>query len=141
MGKHKPRFRHTDTFDGLETSSGEAECAVAGEADVFGSENDHAAGDEFGIFAGLNHAGKVIEGGVSVAAAHGFDKSRNCIVMVVAFFVVTGEFATGGLDDGIARDVRSEGDGEFEVTEGTSGVAAGKFGEVVEGIVVDSAVD
>ena len=48
VGEDDTAFGHTDAFNGLKTADGEIEGAVAGEADVFGSENHHPAGDELG---------------------------------------------------------------------------------------------
>lgn len=115
MGEHEAGLGHTDALDGLETGGGEAKCAVAGEADVLGGKNHHATSDKLGVFAGLHHAGEIVEGGVGVAAAHGFDEGANGIVVIVAFFVIAGEFAAGSFDDGVSSDVLGERHGEFEV--------------------------
>ena len=108
VGENETRLGHTDALDGLEAGGGKRECAVASETDIFGCKNDHAASDEFGIFASGNHASEVVEGGVGVGAAHGFDECRDGVIMVVAFFVVAWEFFAGGFDDDFLGDVRRE---------------------------------
>ena len=101
VGENEARFWHADAFDSLEAGSGKGKGAISGKANVFGSEDYHATSDELGIFTGFHHASEVIEGGVGVATAHGFDKCGNCVVMAIAFFVVTGQFATGGFDNSV----------------------------------------
>lgn len=60
MAKDDAAFGHADAFDSLETADGEIKGAVTGKADIFGGEDDHAAGDEFRIFPAGDHAGEVI---------------------------------------------------------------------------------
>ena len=55
VGEHEAGFGHADSFYRLETGGGKGKSAVSGEADIFGSKNYHAAGDKFGIFAGIYH--------------------------------------------------------------------------------------
>ena len=85
----------------------------------------------------MNHAGEVVEGGVDVAAAHGFDEGGDDVVVHVAFFVVAGDDFLGGGFYGFYRDFFGKTEAEFEVAEGGASVAAGEFGDVVEGFFVD----
>lgn len=131
MGEDDTAFGHADALNGLKTADSEIESAVAGEADVFGSENHHPAGDKLGIFPALHHAGEIIEGGVHVGAAHGLDEGGDVVVVVVAGFVVEGHFlADSGLNH-LGGDLVGEAEGELKVAEGGAGVAAGEFGDVV----------
>ena len=45
---------------------GNGEGGGFGETDVLRGENDHTADDEERVFAGLDHAGEPVEGGVGV---------------------------------------------------------------------------
>ena len=108
MGEHEARFGHADALDGLKTSGGETQGAVSGEANILRGENDHAAGDKLWVFAGSDHASEIIKGGVNVGAAHGFNESRNRVIMFVALFVVAGELFAGSLDDGVFGDFIGE---------------------------------
>lgn len=98
-------FGHTDAFDGLETSGGEGQGTVSGKADVFGGKNDHTSGDKLRIFASFNHPRKVVKSGVDVRATQRFNKGGNGIVMVIAFFVVAGDFSAGGFDNDVFGNI------------------------------------
>ena len=113
VGEDEARLGHAATFDGFETSGGEVQSATCGESDVFGGKNHHAAGDELGVFASVDHASKIVESGIDVGAAHRLDKSGNIVVVVVARFVVARELLASGFDDGGFGDVRAERHGKF----------------------------
>ena len=59
---------------------GEGEESVVGEADVFGGDDDEAAGDVEGVFARGEHAGEVVEGGRGGGAADGFVEGGDGVV-------------------------------------------------------------
>ena len=113
MSKNETRFWHTNAFDGLKAGGGEGKSAIACEPDVFGSKNDHSSGDKLGVFAGFDHAGEVVESGISVGAAEGFNKGRNSIVVQVAFFIVMRDFLAGCLEDDFDVYFVGERKGEF----------------------------
>ena len=131
MRENDAAFGHADAFDGLKGGEGESEGVVAGETDVFAGENDHAAGDEFGIFAGLDHAGEVVEGGVDVGATHRFNEGGDDVVVHVTFFVVAGDDFLGGGFDGFDGDFFGERETEFEVAEGSAGIATAKLSDII----------
>ncbi len=138
MTQNNPTFRHANALDRLKAADGEVEGSRSGEADVFGGEDHHAAGDKLRIFPALNHASEIIEGGVDVGAAHGLDKGRGVVVMIVARFVIWHSFlADGGFDD-LFVDFVGKTQGELEVAEGGAGVAAGEVGDKLEGFVGDA---
>ena len=134
VGENEARLGHADTLDGLKASCGETQGAVSCEAYIFGGENHHAASDEFRVLTGFDHPSKVVKSGIDVGTAHRFDESGNGVVVMVAFFVVAGEFLAGGFDDNIFRDFLTQRCGEFQVAESRAGVATGELGEVIEGI-------
>ena len=113
MSKNEATFGHADALDRFETGSCESESAVSGEANVFGGENDHSSRDKFRIFAGIYHSSEIIESGVGVGAAHGFNKGGNCVVMMIAFLIVAGKFFTGGFLNYGFRDFWAQGNSEL----------------------------
>ncbi|MFM1943063.1 MAG: hypothetical protein RI897_2045 [Verrucomicrobiota bacterium] len=131
-------FGPADEFGGLEGGGGEDEGGGVGEADVFCCVYDDAAGDESGIFAGVDHFGEPVEGGIWVASAHGFDEGGDCIVVGVT----VGAIDHGLFLDTFLGDFESEVDevvlrrgwggesGDFEGVQGFSGIAVGEFSEV-----------
>jgi hypothetical protein len=54
--------------------------------------DDDAAGDETGVLARMDHFGEPVEGGVGVAAAHGFDEGGDGVVMGIAVGVIDNGF-------------------------------------------------
>ncbi len=138
MAQNNPTFRHTDALDCFKTADGEIEGSGGSEADVLGGEDYHAAGDKLRIFPALNHASEIIESGVDVGTAHGLDKGRDVVIMIVARFVIWHSFlADGGFDDFFV-DFVGKAQGELEVAEGGAGVAAGEVGDKLEGFVGDA---
>ena len=55
-----------------------------GHADVLAGEDDHPAGDEPGVLAGLQHPRQVVHRGLRIAAAHALDERADHVVVVVA---------------------------------------------------------
>jgi len=84
-----------------------------GHADVFGGKNDHTAGDEFGVFASVDHTGEVVEGGVGVTGAHTFDKGGDGVVVLFAAGVVAEVFTLEGLFEVIDGDATRFNPGIF----------------------------
>lgn len=80
MGEVDPAFGHADFLAGGVRGCGEGEEGVVREADVFGGDNDEAAGDVEGVFARGEHAREVVEGGVGVGAADGFVEGGDGVV-------------------------------------------------------------
>src|SRR5947209_6368806 len=73
---------------GLKACVGNDQRSGVGNANVFAGQNNHATGNEQGVFAAFNHAGKPIHGSVGVAASHGFYERRDDVIMLLAFFIV-----------------------------------------------------
>ena len=113
MGKHKAGLWHADTLDGLEAGGGERKSTVTSETDVFGGEDNHSSGNELRIFASFDHACEVIKRSINIGATHGFDEGRNGVVMIIAFFVIAGEFLAGGFFGNFAIDFGGKRGGEF----------------------------
>lgn len=57
VGEVDGTFGVADDFTGAEDCVGNDEGCGLGHADVFGGEDDHAAGDEFGVLPSFDHAG------------------------------------------------------------------------------------
>src|SRR2546423_4626385 len=89
-------FGHADFFDDVEGGGGDDDRVGVGVAYVLAGEDGDAAGDETGIFAGFEHARYPVDGGVGVAAAHGFDQGAGGVVVLVADAVVDDGFALDG---------------------------------------------
>lgn len=100
MREIDPRFRHADFLGRSVGGCGESQHAVVCKADVFGGDDYQAPGDVEGVFAGLQHAGEVVEGGVRVGAADGFVEGGDGVVVLVAGAVVDEGFGEGGFDGG-----------------------------------------
>lgn len=100
-------FGPADEFRGLEGGGGEDEGGGVGEADVFCCVDDDSSGDESGVFAGVDHFGEPVEGGIRVAPAHGLDECGDGVVVGVT---------VGAVDHGLFLDAFF-GDFEGEVDE------------------------
>ena len=87
-------------MDGVETGVGEQQSVRVGQSDVFGGEDDEPAGNEFGVFPGIEHAGEVVDGGVRVAAAYAFDESGDDVVVHLSVLVVGGDVLLQGVGYG-----------------------------------------
>ena len=112
-------------------------------ADVFRGGNEHAARDEPGVFARVNHLRQPVERGVGIAAAHGFDERRDGVVVGVTIAVVHDGVLLNALLRHRQRDVNETivavGGGErgdFERVQGFARVAVGHAGEMDERVVV-----
>ena len=66
FGERQTGFGHAEEVGSLLTGDGEGEGVRVCKANVLGSEDDEAAGDEEGVFAGFEHAGEPVEGAVRV---------------------------------------------------------------------------
>ena len=64
VGEIDCRFRIADCFDCAKNGVGNHERGWLSKPYVLARKNDHPAGDEFRVLAGLNHAREIIEGGV-----------------------------------------------------------------------------
>ena len=69
-------------------SYGDRERLRVGQADVFGGQDDDAAGDKHRVLAGLKHACEPVNGGVGVGAADGLDEGGDGVEVGVAALVV-----------------------------------------------------
>ncbi len=107
------------------------------ETDVFGGESDESARDVERVLAALEHAREPVDGGVRVAAAHGFVECGDDVVVLLAGFVVeeVGFLEDGfneGNGDGIALSTRS-----LQRIQGHAGVAVGHVGDEGDDVVGD----
>ena len=60
------RLRQADVLDGMRRGDGDEQRLRVGHADVLAGEDDHPAGDEAGVLAGLEHARQPVHAGVGV---------------------------------------------------------------------------
>ena len=91
LGECDAAFGIADFGDCFEAGIGKEKGVGIAVADVFGGEDEHAAGDEDGVFATFNHAGEPVDGSVGVASAHGFDEGTDDVVVHFALLVVEGK--------------------------------------------------
>ncbi len=137
MRKVESAFGHTDNFTGVVGRNGKVEGSGIGEADIFGSENNEATGDEAGVFATFEHFGEPVESGVGVGAADTFNESGNGVVVLV-FVAVVGDLAflrklleVRGGDFGTGVEAESEG---FEGIEGAAEITVAELGDFKKNI-------
>src|SRR5437016_5640609 len=67
-------FGHADLGDDVVGGGGDEKRVGIGVADVLAGQDRDAAGDEARVFAGFEHAGDPVDGGVGVGAAHALDQ-------------------------------------------------------------------
>ena len=98
-----------------------------GQADVLAGEDDHPAGDEPGVLAGLEHPRQVVDGGLRVAAAHRLDERADDVVVLVAVAVVAHRGPVQGLLDDLGGDRAVPGGlgGHLQRRQRTAGVPGG----------------
>lgn len=140
VGERDAALGHADEFGSLLRCDGDAEGIRVRETDVFAGGDDDATGDEADIFAGVEHFGQPVDGGVGVAAAHGFDEGADGVVMGVTVsivddgFLLDGFFGDGEVDaNGAVIVWRSRYDSEFDGVKQFSGIAIAAGHEVSEG--------
>jgi hypothetical protein len=75
---------------------GDLERLGIGVADIFGGKDNHATGNEKGIFPGLKHSHHPVEGGIRITAAKTFDKGRDDVVVFIAGLIVLKRLALQG---------------------------------------------
>lgn len=100
MRKIDPRFGHADFLRCGVGGCGQGQHAVVCETNVLGCDDHESPGDVEGVFARLQHACEVVEGGVGVGAADGFVEGGDRVVVLVAGAVVDEGFGEGGFDGG-----------------------------------------
>ena len=66
--------------------------------------DDQAAGNEADVLTGVEHVGQPVEGGVRVAAAHGFDEGGDGVVVPITHAVVAHGFFLDGFLRHLERD-------------------------------------
>lgn len=148
LGQDDLGFRHADTFHGQE-GVGRNHCrhGVCIAHVLRGADHD-AAGDELDVFAGGEHAGQVVDGGVRVGAAHGLDEGAHGVVVVIAVLIV----AHGALLDALGGDVKGDvnaavrvavggEDRELDGIQRRAGVAVCGVGEELTCVVVDPGME
>ena len=98
MRQINPCLGHADFLRRSVGGRGERQHRVVSEADVLGRDDDKAPRDVERVFAGLEHAREVVEGGVGVGAADGFVEGGDGVVVLVAGAVVDEGFGERGFD-------------------------------------------
>ncbi|POR32924.1 Flap endonuclease, partial [Tolypocladium paradoxum] len=138
VGEGDARLGHADLLGGRVGGRGEREERAVREADVFGGDDDHAARDEEGVLARLQHAREVVERGVRVVAPDRLVECRDGVVVLVTAAVVDERLGERRLDvvlcDALARRQR---EGQLEQVERRAGVAVAEPRQVADHVVVD----
>ena len=111
-----------DQVGSLLRGDGDGEGDGVSHAYVFSRQDDDAAGDEHGVFAGVDHAGEPVEGGVGVRGADGLDEGGDGVVVEVAGLVVAGFSLEGVLDGGGLYGARAFGVGRCGMNSQFEGV-------------------
>ena len=87
VGKVNPRFRQPNSFNGAKYFVSNHERGRLGHADVLGGKDDHAARNEFWVFARVNHAREIVERGIRLARSHTLNKGRDSVVVLLPFLI------------------------------------------------------
>ena len=87
-----PRFRPADKFRRIVRRLRENQRHRIRQADIFRRANHNSPRDEARVFSGMNHFRKPIERRIRIAAPHGFDESRDRVVMSVAIAIIDDRF-------------------------------------------------
>ena len=130
LGQGNEPFGHADALHGLGGGDGQRQGHGIGQADVLGGRDHEPAAAKARILAGFEHASQVVQGGVRVAAAYGFDHGRGQLVVGVAVAVAPGQ----GLGEVLAQLVRGafvlgQGGGVFDQIKQRAAVARGQHGD------------
>lgn len=148
LGQDDLGFRHADTFH-CQERVGRNHCrhGVCIAHVLRGTDHD-AAGDELDVFAGGEHAGQVVDGGVRVGAAHGLDEGAHGVVVVVTVLVVAHRALLDALGGDVEGDVNAAvrvavggEDRELDGIQRRAGVAVCSIGEELTCVVVDPGME
>jgi len=142
LGEGEMAFGRAQEIESVLGGQGDGESAGFGEADIFAGHADHAAGEIERVFAGFEHAGEPVEGGVGIGVADGFVEGGDEVVMLLAGLVVAEEFSLQDVFEKLWRDdahaflagLRSA-DGELERVVAGAGVAIRERGDAEEDVV------
>jgi len=142
LGERDLGLGHAHELGDLERRVGHDERVGVGVAHVLGGADDHAARDEAGVLACVEHLGHPVERGVGVGAAHGLDEGRGGVVVGVVVAVVDDGLALDGVlghGEGVADDAVGVGlcgeRADLEGVERAARVAVAQLGDVVERLV------
>src|SRR5574344_1143764 len=84
-------LRHADGMDCLECRIGKKKRIRVREADILGSQDAHAAGDEKRVFSAIEHTRHPIHCRIGIRTSHALDKCGNNVVMHLSVFVIDGD--------------------------------------------------
>ena len=104
LRQHDARFRHPDDIHRLEAVVGQQQRVGVGVANVLGSEDNHASGDEERVLAGHEHTGQPIDRRVGIAAAQRLDERGDDVVMLLALLVVKRQILLDDVNDLLAGE-------------------------------------
>ena len=88
LGEVEPALGQADPVEGLGRGGDHPQGFRVGEAHVLAGEDQHAAEEEPGVLAGMDHAGQPVDRGVGVRPAQRLDQGGDRIEVVVALLVV-----------------------------------------------------
>ena len=112
-----------------------------GEADILRGQYQQAPDDEFGVLAGVEHAGQPIEGGVDIGTPHAFDEGGNGIVMGISVTIIQHGPGLDGFLGYLQIEInaavgcgRGAEDGQLQGIEGVAQIAAGQISQMLQGL-------
>ena len=142
-GQREGAFRHADAFYGQKGGDRDVLGLRVGKAVVLSGEDDQPAGDILGVFAGGNHAGQIVQGGVCVRMPHGLDIGADEVIMIVAALVEPHDPGLGAFHDDVCRDMNDAGrvgvsgqGGQFHGVQRLPGVAVHDRRQIIHGLGV-----
>src|SRR5258706_11044786 len=136
MGEVDGTFGVADLLTGLENGVGNHESSRLSQANVFASKNNHAASNKKRIFPAIDHASQIIKGRIGVTRPHGFDESRNDVVVFFTFFIESKKFVLDGRFKIFDIKCFIKMKSRFDKTDGLTSVAISKFGKPLADIIV-----
>ncbi len=127
---------------------GEHQCHGIGQSHVLRRTNDHAAGNEPGVFTRMDHFGKPVEGGIHITSPHRLYKGRDGVVVRVAIGIIDDRlflnalFGHGEIDMDTAIGSRGGGqDGDLKGIERLAGVSIRHGGQMPQGSLLSVDLD
>ena len=113
-----------------------------GQPDVFRRQNRDTPRNEARVFAGYNHLGQPIQRRIRIAAAHGFYKRRNRVVVFILAGIVHDSFLLNGfLGDRLGDEsARCRERANFERVQRLARVAVASGGQKIKRSVIGLAL-
>ena len=144
LGENDLCFRHTHAFNSQKSIGSNHQCLRVSITHILGSADNDTSRNEFNVFAGLQHPGKVIYRGVRIRATHGLDKGRNGVIMVVAVLIISDSpflYAfrrnrKSDMDTSVRLPVSGE-DSKLDGIKSSSRIPVCDICEKLSGIIVD----